>query len=109
MSDDEINPGGPNRYKIARHAALKRRTHGEVLVLPEQAIRLGGSSVEILRLCIEPRSVHEIEAILSERYPDETGLASEVERFLTEMLALGGVEQEEEASSERSTHRGNRA
>lgn len=86
-------PGPPRdaRYRLSRHAALKTRADGDVLVLPEQAIRLGGSGGEILRLCGEGRTVDELVAALGARYPDAEGLDAEVARFLAEMRALGGV------------------
>jgi coenzyme PQQ biosynthesis protein PqqD len=77
---------------LARHAALKHRHHGEVLVLPEQAIRLRGSGAEILRLCDGQRDRAAILATLEARYPGTEGLAEELDRFLGEMVAMGGLE-----------------
>lgn len=79
------------RPSLSRHAALKVRAHGHVLVLPERALRLAGSGGEILELVDGRRSQAEISAILDARYPGTEGLAGEVERFLAEMVALGGV------------------
>ena len=76
---------------LAPHAALKHRAQGDVLVLPEQAIRLGGSGAEILRLCDERRTSQELVKILRARYPDAEGLEGEVTRFVDEMLSLGGL------------------
>ena len=47
------------RILLSRHAALKTRADGDVLVLPERAIRLGGSGGEILRLFCEDGQEHE--------------------------------------------------
>ena len=74
-----------------RHAALKTRRDGDVLVLPERAIRLGGSGGEILRLCSEGRTGRQIIAAMCSRYPETEGIDTEVIAFLDEMLALGGL------------------
>ena len=79
------------RVALSPHAALKHRAQGDVLVLPEQAIRLGGSGAEILRLCDEPRTSEEIAMILRTRYPEASDLEEEVERFVEEMRSLGGL------------------
>ena len=79
------------RYALSRHAALKIRAQGHVLVLPERAIRLEGSGGEILELVDGTRTRDEITAVLDERYPGTDGLAAEVDRFLGEMTAMGGV------------------
>ena len=79
------------RVVLSPHAALKRRAQGEVLVLPEQAIRLGGSGAEILRLCEAPHTSAEIATILRSRYPEASGVEDEVARFIEEMTSLGGL------------------
>jgi len=79
------------RYRLSRHADLKTRSEGDILVLPEQAMRLGGSSGEILRLVIEGGSEASIVATLQDRYPDSPDLALEVRRFLERMLENGGI------------------
>lgn len=79
------------RFALSRHAALKLRAQGHVLVLPERAIRLEGSGGEILELVDGTRTQNEITAVLDQRYPGTEGLAAEVDRFLDEMIALGGV------------------
>ena len=79
------------RYALSRHAALKIRHHGHVLVLPERAIRIEGSGGEILELLDGERTREEITAILDERYPGTDGIDQEVERFLGEMIEMGGV------------------
>lgn len=79
------------RYALSRHADLKHRAQGDVLVLPERAIQLSGSGGEILALCDGTRTRDEIVRVLGERYPGTAGLAEEVERFLAEMSGLGGL------------------
>lgn len=77
---------------LSRHADLKHRPRGDVLVLPEQAIRLSGSGGEILALVDGRRDADAIAGVLRARYPDADGLEAEVARFLDEMIELGGVE-----------------
>jgi hypothetical protein len=76
---------------ISRHADLKSRADGFVLVLPERAIRIGGSGAEILHLIAEGRTGGAVLAAMRDRYANSPELASEVLGFLEEMLALGGV------------------
>ena len=76
---------------LSRHAALKTRPDGDVLVLPERVIRVGGSGGEILRLCQGGRSRGEIVAEMRARYPETAEIESEVDDFLAEMLELGGL------------------
>ncbi len=85
------------RLALSRHAELKTRFHGDVLVLPERAIRLGGSGAEILRLCGGGRSADAIVAALRERYPERPELEREVLGFLARMLDLGGLVEPEAA------------
>ena len=80
------------RLVLPRHAALKHRHHGSVLVLPEHAIRLAGSGAEILALCDGERDRRAVHEALAARYPDTDELAVEVDRFLTEMIEMGGLE-----------------
>ncbi len=84
--------GDRRALALARHAALKRRHYGDVLVLPEQAIRLHGSGAEILRLCDGRRDRDEILRALEQRYPDTADLGDELDRFLAEMIEMGGLE-----------------
>lgn len=79
------------RLLLSRHAALKRRTEGVILVLPEQAIRIGGSGGEILHLCDGHRSGRQIVDAACARHPDDPQVANEVIAFLDEMRALGGL------------------
>ena len=79
---------------LSRHADLKTRKDGPVLVLPERAIRIGGSGAEILRLVAEKRTVESILSAMRERYPDSSDapeVAAEVLGFLEEMLGLGAL------------------
>ena len=79
----------------ARHETRSRQ------VLPERALRLEGSGGEILALVDGLRTQNEITQILDARYPGTEGLAEEVDRFLQEMLALGGLVASDAAGSPR--------
>ncbi len=92
---------------LSAHAAVKVRAEGALLVLPEHALRLGGSGAEILGLVGSgqtgdaARSGHAgrlgrsgaaIVAAMRERYPDQAeSVESEVVRFLAEMIEIGGI------------------
>ncbi len=92
MNAETDKPSRPNhRITLSPHADLKTRQEGDILVLPERAMRLGGSGGEILRLCLEPRTADEIIAQLTERHPDVSDLGSSVSAFLDEMIELGGL------------------
>lgn len=82
---------GAERLQLSRHAALKSRHHGDVLVLPERAIRLGGSGGEILRLFDRPRTTNEAAAELRARYPANAEIAAEVGAFVARMRALDAL------------------
>ncbi len=86
MSLDLSRPLG-----ISRHADFKSRAHGDVLVLPEQAIRVGGSGAEILRLVTEGHCAGSILRTMRTRYRDSSEIESEVLGFLERMLSLGGI------------------
>ena len=83
---------------LSKHADLKTRRDGCVLVLPERAIRIGGSGAEILRLVEQGRNARFVLAEMCDRYPDSPDVAAEVPRFLEEMLGLGGVVYLDESS-----------
>lgn len=65
-----------------------------MLVLPERAIRVGGSGAEILRLVAEKRTVESILSAMRERYPDSADrreMAAEILGFL-EASEIPGLE-----------------
>jgi hypothetical protein len=88
---------------LSRHAALKVRGEQEILVLPERAMHLRGSSAEILRLCEGPRTGHEVLAMMRSRYPDDPQINGQVADFLAEMLTRGALEMNSPASSSHQT------
>lgn len=82
---------GSSPLSLSRHAALKTRAEGDVLVLPERAVRIGGSGGEILRLCEGQRAPHAIIDEMQRRYPEAKELEAEVSLFLSEMLTIGAL------------------
>ncbi len=87
---------------LSRHADLKTRDEGCVLLLPERAIRIGGSGAEILGLVAEDRTVGSVLDIMRERYPNSAPMGDEVLGFLEEMLGLGGLVELDEQAEKRS-------
>jgi hypothetical protein len=85
---------------LSKHAELKTRKDGSILVLPERAIRLGGSGAEILRLVAEIGRIETILGAMVGRYPGSSEVANEVLRFLEEMLSLGGIVQLDDCPEE---------
>jgi len=83
--------GDPRPLRLSRHAALKSRRAGDVLVLPERAIRLGGSGGEILRAVDSARSADAVVAAMQARHPDDPAVEGDVREFLARMTALGAV------------------
>ena len=90
------------RVTISRHASLKTRAQGDVLVLPERALRIGGSGAEILRLCEGEATGESIVAAMRARHPDALGIDAEVLAFLAEMFQLGGIVSAMDVSGKRS-------
>lgn len=85
----KLEPG--QTWTLSRHGDLKRRGNDRIFVLPERAIRIGGSGAEILELLHEPRSLEEVVEILRARYPDDSAIEGAVVAFVQEMVELGGV------------------
>ncbi len=96
----------PVRLRLSRHAALKQRGPADVLVLPERALRLGGSGGEILRLFDRPRTQDEVVAAMRGRYAGaDSGpadVASEVARFIAQMERAGALEPARDGGGEPS-------
>ena len=94
-----MNRTATREYGLSKHADLKTRPEGEILVLPEQAIRVGGSGGEILRLVIEDGNEESIIEAMQLRYPEARELQSEVRRFLEDMVENGGLTRIETKNS----------
>lgn len=91
---------GDVRLDLARHAALKTRPGGDVLVLPERAIRVAGTGGEILRIVQGGHRRAEILEEMRRRYPGTPEIDAEVEAFLAEMLELGGIARVDASAAE---------
>ncbi len=86
---DAVELGGA-RPALAAHAMLRKEGEDSTLVvLPERAVRLGGSGREILDLCDGSRTSVEIAVGLGERHPDIEHLWDDVHDFIAEMERLG--------------------
>jgi len=77
--------------RLVDHALLREEQSETLLVLPERALRIGGSGAEILALCDGERSGLEVAAALRARHPDAPGIEQEVHEFLGELFAKGAL------------------
>jgi pyrroloquinoline-quinone synthase len=77
--------------RLAASAMLRDDPEGGagLVVLPERAVRLGGSGREILALCDGTRSHEAIAVLLRERHPYQPALEADVFEFLERMEELG--------------------
>ena len=105
MSAGGAASGCADSFALSRHAALKSRREGDLLVLPERAIRLGGSGGEILRLFERPCRTDEAVARMRERYSESTELDQEVNAFVARMLRVGALVREQSAAPSNATAR----
>jgi len=80
------------RPRLAEHALLRDEPDGSrMVVLPERAVRVAGSGVEILALCDGRRTGVDVAAAMVERHPGRAGVADDVHDFLEEMDAAGAL------------------
>ena len=81
---------------LVRHARVRDDADGPMVVLPERAVKLGGSASTILALCDGERSGEEIAASVREAHagPEDVGerIADDVHEFLAEMQRAGVLE-----------------
>lgn len=82
------------RPRTVAHARVREDAHegGSLVVLPERAIRLGGSGREILDACDGTRSVEEVAAEMRRRHPDIAHVEGDAYEFLERMEELGVLE-----------------
>ena len=86
-----------SRLRIASHALERDEPDGRsMLVLSERALRLGGSSREILDLCDGTRTGSEIAECMRERHPGEARVFDDVHDFLQELALAGALQLEPE-------------
>ena len=77
---------------LARHALPRLDDPEPMLVLPERALKLGGSGREIVDLIDGTRTAAGVAAILAERHRHQTGIAADVHEFIGELAKLGALE-----------------
>jgi pyrroloquinoline-quinone synthase len=80
--------------KLARQALARLDDPEPMLVLPERAVKLGGSGREIVALLDGTRSAACVAAMLAERHRGQPGVAASVHDFIDELVRLGAVELE---------------
>ncbi len=79
------------RPRLSRAATLRQdpRDDGPLCVLPERAIRLNDSGLEVLALCDGRHSVDEIVAELRRAHPEAGAVLDDVRGFLSRLERLG--------------------
>jgi len=81
-----------SRPRLADHALLRDEADGsQLVVLPERAVRIGGSSGEILSLCNGERTGNDIALAMGQRHPEAASVGDDAHEFLTEMAATGAL------------------
>jgi len=84
------------RPRLVAHAQVREEADGATLVvLPERAVRLGGSGREILDLCDGQRSALAIADELETRHPEISGVWEDVHHFIEQMERLGVLARRE--------------
>ena len=84
--------------RLTSRAQLREDAHESLVVLPERAVKLNQSGLEILALCDGERNAEAIAAELLACHPDVPELVSDVHRFLGEMTRLGVLEDVRETA-----------
>ena len=77
---------------LTGRAQLRESAGESLVVLPERAVRLNESGVEILSLCDGKATAEAVAAELRRRHADIPDLEGDVYRFIEEMLRLGVLE-----------------
>jgi pyrroloquinoline-quinone synthase len=85
---------GGRRPRLAAGARLREDPveGGSLVVLPERAVRLGGSGREILDACEGARSIEGVAAALRAKHPDVAQIERDVYDFVEQMERLGVLE-----------------
>ncbi len=85
---------GGKRPQLAAAARLREDSvdGGSLVVLPERAVRLGGSGREILEACDGARSVEDVAMQLRAQHADVAQIESDVYAFIEQMQQLGVLE-----------------
>ena len=81
------------RPRLTKRAQVRDEEDGEKLVvLPERAVKLNASGIEILSLCDGEQSAEAIATQLLARHADALEIASDVHFFINEMMRHGVLE-----------------
>jgi pyrroloquinoline-quinone synthase len=81
-----------SRPRLAPHALLRDEPDGSrIVVLPERAVRIGGSGGEILSLCDGRRTGAEVALVMHERHPDAPSAGDDVHGFLEQLDRSGAL------------------
>jgi pyrroloquinoline-quinone synthase len=90
---DAVELGGA-RPRLAPHAMLREEADdSSLVVLPERAVRLGGSGRAILDLCDAERTSVEIARRLAREHPELESVWDDVHDFIEQMEKLGVLER----------------
>ncbi len=90
LSEEELE----TRPALSSRALLRQGTPEAraIVVLPERAVELQGSSEQILKLCDGARTARAVSEALRDLYPEARGLEDDVRRFIAQMCRLGVLE-----------------
>ncbi len=80
------------RPALSPHAIARLDDAEPMLVLAERAVKLGGSGLEIVRLCDGRHTSLEIADALAEAHPDEPHVRADVHEFIEKLVGLGALE-----------------
>jgi len=80
------------RPQLVSHALVRDEADGSsLLVLPERALRLGGSGREMLALCDGSRTGSDVAQRMCERHPEREEVFDDVHDFLQKLAELGAL------------------
>jgi pyrroloquinoline-quinone synthase len=86
------------RPRLTQRSQLRESAAESLVVLPERAVKLNESGVEILSLCAGESTAEAIASQLRSRHSDVPELESDVHRFIEEMTRLGVLEDAREST-----------
>ena len=77
------------RPSLSPHAMVREEEGATMVVLPERAVKLGGSGREILDACDGERSRDAVARLMRDRHPEIDGIVDDVHEFFDAMEKLG--------------------
>lgn len=78
--------------RLSPHAIARLDDAEPMLVLSERAVKLGGSGLEIVRLCDGERSSLEIAEALAAKHPEQDHVRTDVHEFFEKLVKLKALE-----------------